>query len=158
MTRRITDKTRAPEYNRTAEVLSPADERMSIEQMLLGYTINGARQLGIEASKGSIEVGKDADFLICAAEAAREIATAKQPVAIVGGGVISAGASAEVMAFVEKYHLPVAHTLMGLGAIPRSHPQSLGFAGMYSLPNSLAIFSLACACASVEIRKESVLM
>ncbi|SFI33399.1 acetolactate synthase, large subunit [Selenomonas ruminantium] len=73
----------------------------------------------------------DADFLICAAEAAREIATAKQPVAIVGGGVVSAGASAEVMAFVEKYHLPVAHTLMGLGAIPRSHPQSLGFAGMH---------------------------
>ena len=32
--------------------------------MILGYTINGAKQLGIEACKGSIEVGKDADFLV----------------------------------------------------------------------------------------------
>ena len=32
--------------------------------MLLGYTINGAKQLGIEAQKGSIEIGKDADFLV----------------------------------------------------------------------------------------------
>ena len=39
-------------------------ERMSIEEMLLGYTINGAKQLGIEASKGSITAGKDADFLV----------------------------------------------------------------------------------------------
>ena len=37
---------------------------MSIEEMLLGYTINGAKQLGIEAAKGSIETGKDADFLV----------------------------------------------------------------------------------------------
>jgi imidazolonepropionase-like amidohydrolase len=37
---------------------------MNIEEMLLGFTINGAKQLGIEAKKGSIEVGKDADFLV----------------------------------------------------------------------------------------------
>ena len=73
----------------------------------------------------------DADFRICVAEAARVIAEAERPVVIVGGGVISAGASQEVIEFVEKFHLPVAHTLMGLGAIPSSHPQSLGFAGMH---------------------------
>ena len=64
MTRRITEKTKAPEYNRTDDVLPPADERMSIEEMLIGYTINGAKQLGIEERKGSIEAGKDADFLV----------------------------------------------------------------------------------------------
>ena len=37
---------------------------MNIEEMLLGFTINGAKQLGIEAQKGSITVGKDADFLV----------------------------------------------------------------------------------------------
>jgi len=37
---------------------------MGIEEMLLGYTINGAVQLGIEDAKGSIEAGKDADFLV----------------------------------------------------------------------------------------------
>jgi predicted amidohydrolase YtcJ len=37
---------------------------MNIEEMLLGFTINGAKQLGIDAAKGSIEAGKDADFLV----------------------------------------------------------------------------------------------
>lgn len=41
-----------------------ADEAMSIEEMILGYTINNATQLCLEDKKGSIEVGKDADFLI----------------------------------------------------------------------------------------------
>ena len=73
----------------------------------------------------------DADFMICAAEAAAEIVAAERPLVIVGGGVISAGTSAEVTAFVEKYHLPVVHTLMGMGAVPSTHPQMLGFAGMH---------------------------
>ena len=41
-----------------------ASERMSHEEMLLGYTIHNAKQLRIEDRKGSITVGKDADFLI----------------------------------------------------------------------------------------------
>ena len=64
MTRKATEKTRVPEYARCATVCPPEDERMNIEEMLLGFTINGALQLGIEDTKGSITAGKDADFLV----------------------------------------------------------------------------------------------
>ena len=73
----------------------------------------------------------DADFLICAAEAEEVMLHAKRPLVIAGGGVISANASKEFCAFVEKYRFPVAETLMGIGAVPYSHPQLLGFAGMH---------------------------
>jgi len=64
MTRWINEKTRFDEYSRTIAAFPPDSERMNIEEMILGYTINGAKQLGIEAKKGSIEAGKDADFLV----------------------------------------------------------------------------------------------
>ena len=64
MTRWINENTRFDEVGRTVTPFPPKSERMNIEEMILGYTINGARQLGIEATKGSISVGKDADFLV----------------------------------------------------------------------------------------------
>ena len=64
MTRQITEKTKHYAFKRTPDVLPPLNERMSIEEMILGYTINGAVQLGVEDKKGSITVGKDADFLV----------------------------------------------------------------------------------------------
>ena len=64
MTRTISEKTNVPPYCISPETNPPYEEKMNMEEMLLGYTINGAKQLGIEAKKGSIEVGKDADFLV----------------------------------------------------------------------------------------------
>ncbi len=64
MTRWITEKTKWIEGETTENPLAPLSERMNIEEMILGYTINGAKQLGIEDRKGSIEAGKDADFLV----------------------------------------------------------------------------------------------
>ena len=73
----------------------------------------------------------DADFKICAAEAAQVICDAERPVIIAGGGVISAGATKEVIAFAEHYNLPIVFTLMGIGGVPMSHPNVLGFTGMH---------------------------
>lgn len=73
----------------------------------------------------------DADFKICAAEAAEVICEAKRPVVIVGGGVVYADAGKEVVAFSEHYNLPMVYTLMGIGGVPRSHKNVLGFAGMH---------------------------
>ena len=64
MVRCISEKACVPDYFVCPELNPPAEERMNIEEMIIGYTINGAKQLGVEAHKGSIEAGKDADFLV----------------------------------------------------------------------------------------------
>jgi len=59
------------------------------------------------------------------------VAQAKQPVLYVGGGIISADATAELKTFAEKTGIPVATTLMGVGAFPESHPLSMRWFGMH---------------------------
>lgn len=39
------------------------DEYLTVEEMLDVFTINGAKQFGFEDKRGSIEVGKYADFM-----------------------------------------------------------------------------------------------
>jgi acetolactate synthase-1/2/3 large subunit len=63
--------------------------------------------------------------------AAAEIATAKRPVILAGHGVLHAEAWDELLAFAEKAQIPVAHTLLGIGAIDETHPLSYGFMGMH---------------------------
>jgi acetolactate synthase-1/2/3 large subunit len=59
------------------------------------------------------------------------VAPARQPVIYAGGGIISAGAHAELRAFAEKTGIPVATTLMGLGGFPETHPLSMQWFGMH---------------------------
>ena len=68
-------------------------------------------------------------------ETAREIVDrllgAKRPLLYVGGGIMLAGATAELRAFVDHLQIPVAHTLMGKGALPDDHPFVLGMTGFW---------------------------
>jgi acetolactate synthase I/II/III large subunit len=59
------------------------------------------------------------------------IAKATKPVIYAGGGLISAEAGAELKVFAEKTNIPVATTLMGIGAFPETHPLSMRWFGMH---------------------------
>ena len=56
---------------------------------------------------------------------------AKRPLVFCGHGVIRAGATELLLRFAEKTGIPVASTLLGLGAFPASHELSLGMMGMH---------------------------
>jgi len=64
-------------------------------------------------------------------KAVEALMSAKRPVMYVGGGAITAEADTRLIALAEKLNLPVTCTLMGLGAFPGTHQQSLGMLGMH---------------------------
>lgn len=59
------------------------------------------------------------------------IERAERPVLYVGGGVIKAGASNELLQLAEALNAPVVTTLMARGAFPDSHRLALGMPGMH---------------------------
>lgn len=64
-------------------------------------------------------------------EAAALINKAERPYLLVGQGVLLSGATQELLQFVEKTGIPVACTLLGLGAFPTNHPNYVGYLGMH---------------------------
>lgn len=65
------------------------------------------------------------------AEAARLMGEATKPVLYVGGGIIKAGASKELVSLAELTGIPVVTTLMARGVIPDDHDLCLGMPGMH---------------------------
>jgi acetolactate synthase I/II/III large subunit len=59
------------------------------------------------------------------------IAHARRPLILAGHGVLISGAAKELLAFAEAADIPVALTLLGLGAFPASHRLCLGMMGMH---------------------------
>ncbi|HTB97333.1 MAG TPA: biosynthetic-type acetolactate synthase large subunit [Terracidiphilus sp.] len=64
-------------------------------------------------------------------KAAELIRNSKQPVILAGHGISESGAMDQVRALAERTQIPVALTLLGLGAFPASHPLNLGMMGMH---------------------------
>ena len=59
------------------------------------------------------------------------LANAEQPVMYVGGGILLAEAADELAAFVDHMQIPVAHSLMGKGAVSDANPMVLGMTGFW---------------------------
>ncbi len=59
------------------------------------------------------------------------IKSSSRPVVLVGGGVISSKAQDEVFKFIDKTHIPVVASLMGLDAFPHDNQSFVGMIGTY---------------------------
>jgi acetolactate synthase-1/2/3 large subunit len=68
---------------------------------------------------------------VTAEEIIDRLATAERPVIYAGGGILLAKAAAELQNLVDHLSLPVAHSLMGKGALPDDHPFILGMTGFW---------------------------
>ena len=66
-----------------------------------------------------------------AAAIVKNLAEAENPLLYVGGGVLLAQAWDELKDFVDHLSIPVAHSLMGKGALPDDHPFVLGMTGFW---------------------------
>ncbi len=63
--------------------------------------------------------------------AAKAISEARRPVILAGHGVLLSRAWDELRELAERAQIPVAHTLLGIGAMDETHPLSYGFMGMH---------------------------
>jgi acetolactate synthase I/II/III large subunit len=70
------------------------------------------------------------DAAACA-RAIELIATAERPVVLVGHGILLGDATRELRQFIDRTRIPAAVTLLGIGALPASHPHNLGMMGMH---------------------------
>jgi acetolactate synthase-1/2/3 large subunit len=74
--------------------------------------------------------------------AAQMVQESERPMVYAGGGIVAAGAAAELAEFVELADAPTVTTLMGLGALPANHPNFVSMPGMHgSYAANMAMYS-----------------
>jgi acetolactate synthase-1/2/3 large subunit len=64
-------------------------------------------------------------------DALQMIREAKRPLILAGNGIHISGATRHVLDLAETANIPMAVTLLGIGAVPGSHPLNLGMMGMH---------------------------
>ena len=107
------------------------DIPMDVQQQLLKKNFSYPETLNMRGYKPSVKGNSLQLSRVIAA-----IQKAKKPLVCAGGGVILGQGEAEVRAFCEKYQVPLVHTMMGIGVLPKNHPLYFGMLGNNGKPYS----------------------
>lgn len=59
---------------------------------------------------------------------------ARKPLVCAGGGVILGNGEEVIRNFCEKFNIPLVHTMMGMGVLPKKHPLNFGMLGNNGKP------------------------
>lgn len=97
------------------------DLPIDVQMAEIEFDIDAYEPLPVEKPKASRkQLEKALDMLT----------SAKHPLIVAGGGIINAGASAQLVELAEILNVPVIPTLMGWGAIPDDHQLMAGMVGL----------------------------
>lgn len=112
-----------------AESGQPGPVLIDVPMDVFSATIDSSLFTRLEANTRVLR--KPSLDLSTAREIVIKLVEARQPLLYVGGGVVLADASDELRDFVDHLKIPVAHSLMGKGALPDDHPLLLGMSGFW---------------------------
>ncbi len=96
-------------------------------------------------------------------KAAEHLRNAQRPIILAGGGIHLSGAYKELQNFAETFSIPVAQTLSGKGAIPCTHPLSVGLFGRWSriandlIESSDCILAVGCKMGEIATKRYALL-
>jgi len=112
-----------------AESGQPGPVLVDVPMDVFSAEVDSSLFTRLEANTRSLR--KPSLDLATAREIVTKLAEAKQPLLYVGGGIVLADACNELRAFVDHLGIPVAHSLMGKGALPDDHALLLGMSGFW---------------------------
>ncbi|MDQ6739926.1 MAG: glyoxylate carboligase [Actinomycetota bacterium] len=97
------------------------DLPFDVQMAEIEFDIDAYEPLAVSKPKASRRQAEKALDMLTAAE---------RPLIVAGGGIINAGASAQLVELAELLNVPVIPTLMGWGILPDDHPLMAGMVGL----------------------------
>jgi acetolactate synthase-1/2/3 large subunit len=114
---------------RLAESGQPGPVLVDVPMDVFSAVVDSSLFTRLEANTRTLR--KPSLDLATAREIVTKLAEAHAPLLYVGGGIVLADACDELRALVDHLGLPVAHSLMGKGALPDDHPLLSGMSGFW---------------------------